>query len=249
MIRTACIHGATLYCGEFEQVLPQLVSADAVITDPPYDAEAHTQQRRVMGKGVTACRKLDNQPLPFDALADEQRQQLVQWAAERCAGWLIAFCQAEAISGWRSAITSAGAKWRRSGVWVKPDGMPQLSGDRPAVGHEALAIAWCGKGRSEWNGGGKAGVWILPKSDPESGHGGASNVHPTQKPLRLMNELVSLFSAPGALVCDPFMGSGTTGVACAGLGRRFVGIEKEPKYFDIACQRIDAAYRQQRLFA
>jgi DNA modification methylase len=50
-------------------------------------------------------------------------------------------------------------------------------------------------------------------------------------------------------ILDPFMGSGTTGVACANLGRKFIGIEIEPKYFDIACERIEAAYAQMRLFA
>ena len=72
--------------------------------------------------------------------------------------------------------------------------------------------------------------------------------HPTQKPVRLMEWCLSL--APQAVtVCDPFMGSGTTGVACANLGRQFVGVERERKYFDIACQRIEAAYAQGRLFA
>jgi site-specific DNA-methyltransferase (adenine-specific) len=54
---------------------------------------------------------------------------------------------------------------------------------------------------------------------------------------------------PAGVVLDPFMGSGTTGVACAQLGRKFIGIEIERKYFDIACERIDNAYRQQRMFA
>lgn len=81
---------------------------------------------------------------------------------------------------------------------------------------------------------------------------GATNAervgHPTQKPLAVM--AWCLASIPDAhSILDPFMGSGTTGVACANLGREFIGIEIEPKYFDIACERIDAAYRQQRLFA
>ena len=50
-------------------------------------------------------------------------------------------------------------------------------------------------------------------------------------------------------ILDPFMGSGTTGVACMNLGRKFIGIEIEPKYFDIACERIENAQRQQRMFA
>ena len=63
-----------------------------------------------------------------------------------------------------------------------------------------------------------------------------------------MMGLVSSASLPGETVCDPFMGSGTTGVACAKLGRSFLGIELEPSYFDIACRRIEEAYRQPRLF-
>jgi len=71
--------------------------------------------------------------------------------------------------------------------------------------------------------------------------------HPTQKPLRLMTWCLSL--VPDArTVCDPFMGSGTTGVACARMGLQFVGIERERKYFDIACRRIEQAYAQPRLF-
>jgi len=72
--------------------------------------------------------------------------------------------------------------------------------------------------------------------------------HPSQKPTKLMIDVVSLGSKLGETVCDPFMGSGTTGVACINLGRKFIGIEIERKYFDIACERIEAAYAQPRLF-
>jgi DNA modification methylase len=72
--------------------------------------------------------------------------------------------------------------------------------------------------------------------------------HPTQKPVPLIEQLIQIASPGGALFLDPFMGSGTTGVACMNLGRQFIGIEREPKYFDIACRRIDDAQRQQRLF-
>lgn len=71
--------------------------------------------------------------------------------------------------------------------------------------------------------------------------------HPTQKPVRVMEW--SLSFAPAGIILDPFMGSGTTGVACANLGRKFIGIEIERKYFDVACERIEAAYAQGRLFA
>ena len=71
--------------------------------------------------------------------------------------------------------------------------------------------------------------------------------HPTQKPIEVMEWCINHLPNPQTIL-DPFMGSGTTGVACANLGRKFIGIEIEPKYFDIACERIEAAYAQGRLF-
>ena len=70
--------------------------------------------------------------------------------------------------------------------------------------------------------------------------------HPTQKPVRVMEWSIS--HAPEAeTICDPFMGSGTTGVAAMNMERRFIGIERERKYFDIACDRIEQAQAQGRL--
>jgi DNA modification methylase len=71
--------------------------------------------------------------------------------------------------------------------------------------------------------------------------------HPTQKPVVVMEWAIGF--TKGETVLDPFMGSGTTGVACANLGRKFIGIEIEERYFQIACERIEAAYAQGRLFA
>ena len=71
--------------------------------------------------------------------------------------------------------------------------------------------------------------------------------HPTQKPIALMEWCLG-FVPNAQTILDPFMGSGTTGVACARLGRRFIGIEIEPRYFDIACRRIENAYKQADLF-
>lgn len=70
--------------------------------------------------------------------------------------------------------------------------------------------------------------------------------HPTEKPVSLMRDLVE--RCPAGVVLDPFMGSGSTGVACVGLGRLFVGVEIDQSYFDIACRRIEEAYKQPRLF-
>lgn len=73
-------------------------------------------------------------------------------------------------------------------------------------------------------------------------------VHPTQKPVGVMKWCLDQLPNDAESVLDPFMGSGTTGVACVQTGRKFTGIEIEPKYFDIACRRIEEAQRQGRLF-
>lgn len=72
--------------------------------------------------------------------------------------------------------------------------------------------------------------------------------HPTAKPVPLMEWLIKTYTNAGETVFDPFMGSGTTGVAALKNGRHFLGIEQEPKYFDIACKRIEAEWRTPSLF-
>jgi site-specific DNA-methyltransferase (adenine-specific) len=231
--------GVVCILGDCREVLPTLDRVDAVVTDPPYEDEAHTLQRRARrGAGCAT------EPLPFDALTEEQREDVCRWAAEACEGWFIAFCQAEAVARWRETIEAAGASYKRSMVWIKPDGQPQYTGDRPGMGYESIVAAWCGDSRSAWNGGGRHGVFTFYK-----GHnGGGAAPHPTTKPLPLMQELVSLFTSHGNTILDPFMGSGTTGIAAVKMGRKFIGIEIEPKYFDIACRRIGDALKQPDLF-
>lgn len=85
-------------------------------------------------------------------------------------------------------------------------------------------------------------VYDFRRSDP-------GRKHPTQKPVNLMEWTMQTMKIPDdAIVLDPYMGSGTTGVACARTGRGFIGIEREPEYFEIACNRIEAELRQGRLF-
>jgi DNA modification methylase len=72
--------------------------------------------------------------------------------------------------------------------------------------------------------------------------------HPTQKPVYVMRWIIDNYTKENNLILDPFMGSGSTGIACAIGGRKFIGIEKEKQYFDIACKRIRWASKQQALF-
>jgi site-specific DNA-methyltransferase (adenine-specific) len=111
------------------------------------------------------------------------------------------------------------------------------------MGYESIVAAWVGEGRSSWNGRGRHGVFEHPRRDDNN-----PKQHMTQKPLRLMLELVSLFTNLGQIVLDPFMGSGTTLIACAKLERQAIGIELQERFFDIACQRVKDAYAQPSLF-
>ena len=77
--------------------------------------------------------------------------------------------------------------------------------------------------------------------------GNEDRFHPTQKPVAVMKWVIDLCPKADTIL-DPFMGSGTTGVAAVQMGRKFIGIEREPKYFDIACERIEAAQKQNDLF-
>lgn len=92
----------------------------------------------------------------------------------------------------------------------------------------------------------KSGHGVYCKRDLTLQGESANRVHPTQKPVDLMRWCVERTKAETVL--DPYCGSGTTGVACVKLGRKFIGIEIESKYFDIACRRIEATYRQPDLF-
>lgn len=232
------IGDATLYLGDCLDILPTL-SVDQIISDPPYEAVMQNKWG-VLSRNAPSSH-VRHESLGFGAI-DDVRQEIAAKAVTACSGWLIMFCMAEGVRAWRDAIEAAEARYKRAMVWVKPDAMPQFNGQGPSVGFEMMVSAWCGKGYSRWNGGGRPGTFTHCKNTP----GGSE--HPTQKPLPLISELVELFSDFHQTVCDPFMGSGTTGVACANLGRKFIGIEIEPKYFDIACRRIEAAYKQPRLF-
>lgn len=244
MSRIETIGSATLYLGDCRDILPTLPKVGAVITDPPYEEEAHTKGRRLLGKQVGGERTVEYGELDFARIDEETRDHVSGLCAELCDGWFLAFCQAEAVAKWRESHERAGAKYKRAMVWVKPDGAPQFTGDRPGMGYESIVASWCGNGRSKWNGGGRHGVFTVPNRENNQ-----PKEHMTQKPIALMKQLVTLFSIDNAPVLDPFMGSGTTGVACANLGKTFYGIEREPKYFDIACRRIEDACRQSRLFA
>lgn len=223
----------TLYLGDCREILPTLGRVDAVVTDPPYgsdDTHAGHLSNITLRNGERA-----GQALGFDGIERDEMVALCRAWVELAQRWVVFTCE------WKyaHALDDAGLLIRL-GIWRKPDGAPQFTGDRPGTGWEAVAI--CHRsGKKRWNGGGAHAFWTFPKGQNNSGH-------PTGKPLGLVSEMVADFTDPGETILDPFMGSGTTGVAAVKLGRRFIGIEIEPKYFDIACRRIEEATKQPDMF-
>lgn len=240
----------TVICADclLEAGMPALAdhSVDVVIADPPYEAEAHTQGRRLRGKTVGDYRTINEAPLGFAPITDHERARAARQMARVARRWILVFCQAEAVQKWREELEAAGAKYKRACVWVKPDAQPQLTGDRPGVGYESIVAAHAAApGRSRWNGGGRVGIYTFNKNSSDPARTG----HPTQKPLALMEALVRDFTEPGELILDPYAGSGTTGVAAVRNGRAFVGFERDPAYAEMANKRIRATREQLGLFA
>lgn len=220
-------------------------SVDHVITDPPYEAEAHTKGRRIKGRSIGGgAHKMVAAPLDFAPISEDARTLSAAHFARIARRWIIVFCQSEAAHRWASALSAGGADYVRTGVWIKPDAQPQLTGDRPGVGYETLVIAHAKRdaGRMRWNGGGGVAVWRYNKSGP------AANIHSTQKPIDLMLALVRDFTDPGETILDPFAGSGTTGAACIQLGRSFIGWERDANYHAVASKRLAGVREQPSLF-
>lgn len=222
-------------CSEVLPMLPER-SVDHVITDPPYGEHVHGLQRRCLtgrGRGgqagsVASDGRYRGDPvvkdLGFASLSPGLRRLCGARFAQVARRWIVVKSDIEGVLGaddgssWRADLVAGGARWVRFGFWWKTDGQPQLSGDRPAQPGEGFAIAHAAGERMRWNGGGKHARWAHPVARGD-------RVHTTQTPLSLWLELVEDFTDPGDLVLDPFMGSGSLGVACLRLGRRYLGMD------------------------
>lgn len=238
--RKEVIGDATLYLGNSLEILPTLDGVSHVIGDPPYEDEMHkafgSDIRRTDGAHLP--RNVKNlKPLEFDGV-NAVRSSIAAACVRASSGWVILFTLAEGVRAWRDDIQAAGGKWDTTCFWIKPDAAPRFNGQGPARGAECFVTAWAGNGYRRWNGGGKRGIYTHCVNTGRQGE------HPTEKPVPLMMDLVSDFTQSDDTICDPFMGSGTTGVACIKFGRRFIGIEQDPNWFDLACRRIAAAERQ-----
>jgi len=225
-IQKQAIGDATLYCGDCLEILPTLGKVDAVVTDPPYGVnyEGSTTKH---GKNGGRYLSFDDTPENVKKICVPAVRLAVGLArsAAITPGLANAF-QYDEPRAWGCIFYPSGAN---SGPWGFICSQPIFYYGKDPYLAKSLGSRPNGFSTTE-------------ATD-------RSVAHPCPKPIKQTEWLVNRTSFECESVLDPFMGSGTTGVACANLGRKFIGIEIEERYFQIACERIEAAYAQGRLFA
>ncbi len=205
-----------LYGTRWQDNIPSY--CDHIITDPPYSEHVHNH----------VAEQRESGPRTFHFI-DLIAEDIVQDFLKISKRWVICFC---AFEQFRDYQLASGNSYVRSGIWIKQDATPQFTGDRPAIAGEGIAIMHRA-GRKIWNGGGRKALWLC-NTEKKDRH------HETQKPVELMVELINDFTSPGDLIWDPYMGSGTTAIACMRTGRDFIGHEIQQDYFNIASKRVEA---------
>ena len=224
--------GITVFHGDCREILPLLERVDHVITDPPYAARAMKNFRS--GSTIKQYRDGEIRDFGYEALDEDLRRDSAREMVRLCGRWLLVWSDIENAHLWRRDLECAGARYIRTGVWVREHAAPQFSGDRPAQGVEACVITHHAKERLAWNGGGRPATWIGPIVNSQ----GERFEHTSPKPLWLMKQLIADFTNPDDLILDPFAGSLTTLVAAKALGRRAIGIEIEEKFIEAGLKRL-----------
>ena len=224
-MRTETIGDATLYLGDCLEILPTLEKVDAVVTDPPYGIGFRYEGKYVDVGGdeyASLIKILCGHPAAILQYPEEMMRSLcpVLGAPDECLAWVYP--------------SNLPRQFRLWGLW----GLKAYLGavKQPAKNPDSKKVKSLMVNSYDW--------WEQPQV---KGNGTEKTAHPCQIPVSCVERVITL-TKPQTIL-DPFMGSGTTGVACANLGRKFIGIEISEKYFDIACERITAAQAQLRLFA
>lgn len=225
-----------LYHGDCREVLPLYMGPmDHVITDPPYARDVYVRMRKLESASTTRPSRVGPNIRKMAAgdigAIDECLEYVARWIGSHVRRWAIVFSDVETCGRWRDALEDAGMRYVRTGAWAKPDAMPQMTGDRPAVGFEPATICHA-LGAMRWNAGGKLALWTHGTCKVDRPD------HPCPKPLPLMEELILDFTDDGETILDPFAGSGTTLVAAKRLGRKSVGIEREERFCEVTARRL-----------
>ncbi len=225
-MRVEHIGKATLYLADCLDVLPTLGRVDAVITDPPF------------GIGFKYATHVDS-PEGYG-----------EWLWQR-----IAVAEALCKPGSPVMVWQSGTNVRRFHEWFPRDWRLLVAAKnfvqmRPTAMQWAFdpVVCWWTEGAKPYASGTASRDWFVANTAPVvSRPENIEKQHPCPRPLDAIAHMVEQWARPGSVVLDPFMGSGTAAVACLTLARRFVGIEIDPAYFDIACKRAEMALRQASL--
>ena len=213
----------TIYHGDCRDLLPRLGKVGLVLTDPPYGENTHQNAKTNTSRNRQGVRLVHFAPIDIEEL-----RTIFSTCSTLCDRWLIATMEWRHVAAMETAPPE-GLRFLRFGVWVKTNGMPQISGDRPAQGWEAIAYMHNSKGRPHWKGGGKSGNYVTKVEQGE---------HPTTKPQSILASVINLFSEPGDIVLDPFMGGGSTLRAAKDMGRRAIGIEMDERWCEVGALRM-----------
>lgn len=217
--REEIIGSCRLINADCREVLPLLPKVDAVVTDPPYGMAWDTDSSRFSGgERVNRTKRSGGRSDWGSVKGDAEKFDPSPW---------LEFPQ---VILWGCNHYAQRLPVGTTLVWLKR--------------FDAAFGSFLSDAEIAWMKGGH-GVYCRRDLSMNHATGTMQRVHPTQKPVGLMQWCIEKTTG---VVLDPFMGSGTTGVACVKLGRRFIGVEIEPKYFDIACRRIEVATRQPDLF-
>lgn len=234
MSRIERIGAATLYLGDARDILPTLGLVNMVCTDLPYALESGGNSTGEMG-GKFSRDVYDNSGtiIPVDI---EFSEIMPLAAAVLPDGHAYFMVNNRHVAAVQNEALAAGFRFHNWLVWDKSTGTPNRWYMKNC---EFTLFVFRGRAKYINDCGARQLIKCPNVIDGE---------HETQKPVALMAHYISNSSTSGDIVLDPFMGSGTTGVAAVQMGRGFVGIERESRYFDIACRRIEDAQRQGSLF-
>ena len=218
-----------LYCGDCLTILPHIGKVDAVVTDPPYGVMlGEVVNGQAKDKGQTSYTGFSDTPeylkkmvVPFIGLCIERFSRVVLTPGNRNF-WLY-------------------PPSNDFGVWFNPAGT--------SIGKWGFILAqpilFYGKDPRAGKGSGASSTW--GGHDRDKSIRNKEGGHPCPKPIKFTSWLVNKASLENEIILDPFMGSGTTGIACIRMGRKFIGIEISPEYFEIAKNRIKIELQQQLL--
>lgn len=236
--RKEVIGDCELYLGDARDILPSLAPVDLIVSDPPYlvSKGGFASNLQLEGGFGGWMKEYGNQGDIVACDIDFDDWAPLVFSALRPNAQAYFMSNGRNLKDMQIAAEGAGFRLHTILVWDKRTALPNKYYQNIT---EFALFMFKGKARTIRDPSSKNLVSIFQRDESD---------HPTEKPVLLMELWIGNSSQPGDTILDPFMGSGTTGVACVRMGRKFIGIELDEGYFDIACERMRKAYAQPDFF-